>query len=863
MELLERDQHLALLHERFALAEQGEGQIVFLGGEAGTGKTSLVWRFSGEVCDRAPAVVGECDGLSTPQPFGPLIDIVEALHGRTAELIWAGAPRLQIFHSALDDLTAASAPLVVIIEDAHWADESTRDLIRFLARRWRLLRMLLIITFRCDEAGPGHPLRAVLGELGAMSHVRRIKFHPLSPEAVAQLTAGTNIDSEDLYRRTCGNPFFVTEVLASGEPGIPPSIRDAVMARAARLPGPARGAIEAAAVLGASFEKDLLMQVADGDPTAVDDCLKVGMLAETGATIRFQHELARQAIRDAIGPARRAALHRRTLEVLGSGAVSVPPDRLVFHAEEAGDWAAVIRYGKLAAQRAAALGAHRDAAAQYERVLRFADHLPDVERLELLERYADEADLIGNWPAAIEARRGAIALCRSIGDRSRLGENEHRLAHTFWHTGSGSDAITTLSRAIVTLEDANSDAYRVSALGFQTELALLSGQPDETDALGATALAAADAIGDIETRLQIMTILGANALLRDHDSGQAQIEESMRLAFDHGSDRGIKRGWGFLCCLLVHGFRFDRAEGKLAMGIAYAQEHDFDRVTQYLQSLRALMHLHQGHWPAVEQTIVPLISESADSAVEQAVSLAVYGRLLARRGDPDASAPLDRAMDLATRSGNIFHAMPGTIGSAEAAWLTGDRQRAATEARRALPRVLTAANPCWVGELSLILHLCGESDLPVQSCAAPFRLQIEGDWAASAAAWTDLGCPYQAAVALSDGDATAQLQALEIFDQLGARPMIERTVQRLRNLGVRTDAHVRTAPVGNGGVFGITPREHEVLALLADGLSDRAIAESLYIEPGTVRSHLTNLFSKLGVKSRTAAIAAARRGGLL
>jgi DNA-binding NarL/FixJ family response regulator len=168
-----------------------------------------------------------------------------------------------------------------------------------------------------------------------------------------------------------------------------------------------------------------------------------------------------------------------------------------------------------------------------------------------------------------------------------------------------------------------------------------------------------------------------------------------------------------------------------------------------------------------------------------------------------------------------------------------------------------------VGELSLILHLCGESDLPVQSCAAPFRLQIEGDWAASAAAWTDLGCPYQAAVALSDGDATAQLQALEIFDQLGARPMIERTVQRLRNLGVRTDAHVRTAPVGNGGVFGITPREHEVLALLADGLSDRAIAESLYIEPGTVRSHLTNLFSKLGVKSRTAAIAAARRGGLL
>jgi len=864
MELLERDNQLALLHERLADAERGAGQIVFLGGEAGTGKTSLIWHFADEIRARAPVVIGACDGLSTPQPLAPLIDIAEALRGRSAGLIWFGAPRLQIFHTALDDLVAASGPLVVVIEDAHWADDATRDLIRFLSRRWRSLPALLILTFRCDETGPGHPLRAVLGELGAMSHVHRISIAPLSPEAVARLAAGTGFDADDLYRRTRGNPFFVTEVLAAGEPGIPQSVRDAVMARAARLPAPARGVLESAAVLGPSFEKALLIQVAAGEAGAIDACLDAGMLVEAGALLRFQHELARQAVHEAIGPARRAALHRRTLEIMTSGvAGAVVPDRLVYHAEEAGDRAAVIEYGTQAAERAVALGAHRDAGAQYQRVLRFADDLPEPARLDLLERCGEEAYLIGDWPGAIEARQRAILLCRSLGDARRQGENESQLARAFWNAGRGAEAHAALRRALTTLERGEGDRCLAGALSFQTELALLPGWSGDVEVIGARALAVADAAGDVESRVHAMTSLGANRLLRNDESGRVLIEESMRLALEHGDDNGVNRGWVFLSCLAVHRFQFDQAEASLETGIAFAQDHDFARALQYLQSLQAMVRLHRGEWPAVECTIRQLIDESADSAVEQAVSLAVLGRLLARRGDSEACGLLDRSVELAASSGNLFHAMPAAIGRAEAAWLAGDRERAVAEARSALPRALEAVNPWWVGELTLILWLCGESDLPADACALPFRQQMDGDWAAAAAAWADLGCRYQAAVALTDGDNAALHRALGTFEELGARPMIERTTRRLRERGVRVDG---LAPVAANGVddpFGITPREREVLALLADGLSDRDIAESLYIGPGTVRTHLTNLFGKLDVKSRTAAIATARRSGLL
>ncbi len=864
MELLERDDHLAFLHERLADAEREAGQIVFLGGEAGTGKTSLIWRFADEIGERVTTAIGACDGLSTPQPLAPLIDIAEGIQGRSAGLIWSGAPRLQIFYSALEDLVAASGPLVVVIEDAHWADDATRDLIRFLGRRWRSLPVLLIVTFRCDETGPGHPLSTVLGELGAMSNVHRITLPPLSPEAVRHLAAGTNFDVEDLYCRTRGNPFFVAEVLAAGEPGIPQSLRDAVMARAARLPVPARRALERAAVLGCSFEKSLLTHVTGDEAEAIDTCLDAGMLVESGAQLRFQHELARQAVHEAIGPSRRAALHRQTLEIMTAGAAGVvAPDRMAYHAEEAGDRAAVIDYGTLAAERAAALGAHRDAGDQYGRVLRFADDLPLEARAELLERHSHEMYLVGQWQAAIDSRTKAVSIWRSQGDDRKQGESETLLGRVYWSSGASSTAEAALTRAFQLLEGNPPDALFLAALVFQTELAMLRGYQNEAAALGCRASDLADSLGDVASRIHIMISLGTGLLLQGSESGRLMIEECSGLARERGEDAAIDRGWVFLAATAIHRFDFHRAEPVLAEGIAWAREHDFDRTEQCLTALGALMNLHRSSWPAAESTTLELNSDTAEPGIEQCVSLAVLGRLRARTGAVGSGELLADACQLAAQSDNIFYLNTAFAAGAEGAWLAGDRERAIDLAFSVLPRAIDSGNEWWVGDLALILSQAGIENLPLDACAPPFRMQIEGDLTAAAAAWTDLGCRYQAAVALMDGDNASLCRAHRIFEDLGARPMLERTKRLIEERGVRTEDPVPTIADVADTPFGITPREREVLALLADGLSDRDIADNLYIGSGTVRSHLTSLFSKLGVKSRTAAIAAARRGGLL
>jgi len=158
-----------------------------------------------------------------------------------------------IFSAVLDELRHRP-PVIAVIEDLHWADAATLDLVKFLGRRIRQVPALLVLTYRDDELGPRHPLRIVLGDLATSAAVRRIPLTPLSVAAVQTLAAGQRLDAAALHRRTGGNPFFVTEALASHEGGIPVTVRDAVLARAARLSPDARAALDAAAIIGAQVE---------------------------------------------------------------------------------------------------------------------------------------------------------------------------------------------------------------------------------------------------------------------------------------------------------------------------------------------------------------------------------------------------------------------------------------------------------------------------------------------------------------------------------------------------------------------------------------------------------------------------------
>src|SRR5690348_9422558 len=234
MPLLERDTQLASMAEYAGEARQGDGRLVLIAGEAGVGKSALVEQLERGLPEAA-WYWGACDGLFTPRPLGPLFDIASKLGGELLELCRADAPREELFSALLRQVGAPGELHVLVVEDIHWADEATIDLLRFLGRRIRDIPVLLLATYRDEGLGATDLLRLALGDLATHRCVRCIGLPPLSAEAVAVLAGGSGLDAAALHRLTGGNPFYVSQAVAAGTNDVPPTARDAVLARAARL----------------------------------------------------------------------------------------------------------------------------------------------------------------------------------------------------------------------------------------------------------------------------------------------------------------------------------------------------------------------------------------------------------------------------------------------------------------------------------------------------------------------------------------------------------------------------------------------------------------------------------------------------
>ena len=392
MELLEREPSLALLADYAAEARLGDGRLVVLGGEAGVGKTALLERFQRDLRN-ARWSWGACDGLFTPRPLGPLYDLADQLGGELLDLCARGAHRDELFRALLRQVSGPGPLNVVVVEDVHWADEATMDLLRFAGRRLREARLLLIVTFRDDDLATDDQLRVALGELARQRSTRRISLTALSACAVQELASGSDLEAAALYQLTGGNPFYVTEVLQAGMAEVPASARDAVLARAAGLSTDARQLLEVAALTGARAEAALLEATAGCPPPAVDELLACGLLAADGGWLRFRHEIARLAVEQAIPARRRAAIQGQILTVLRSSETR-DEAQMAFHAEEADDVAAVLRYAPAAARRAARLASHREAVAQFERALRFAAGTDAATVAGLYDELAAELTLL-------------------------------------------------------------------------------------------------------------------------------------------------------------------------------------------------------------------------------------------------------------------------------------------------------------------------------------------------------------------------------------------------------------------------------------------------------------------------------------
>jgi DNA-binding CsgD family transcriptional regulator len=850
--LLERRDALDALTRLAAQAHTAAGRVAFVAGEAGIGKTSLLRAFG----HGTPLLWGACDPLATPRPLLPLHDIAPALGAAVTAALARDGGRLEVLAAVLGAL--GERPRTLVLDDVHWADDATLDLLAYLGRRIERTRTLLVASYRDDEVGPAHALRRVLGTLPGAA---RIALPALSAAAVHELVGARAIDSAEVHRRTGGNPFYVTEVLGAGGLGVPPTVRDAVLARAAQLPAEGRAALGAAAAIGPRIEPWLLAALLDGDAeAAVDACVGAGVLRGAGESLEFRHELARQAVLESLTPARRHALHRRALQALRARP-GIDLARLAHHADAADDRDALLDIAPRAARQAAAVGAHRQAHAQYARALRHADALPPVERAALLEAYALECQIVGELLAGIAARERVIALRRELGDVRAEGDAQCRLATMLCNVGRNDDAEAAARRGLVLLAPLPPGPELAFAYRTQAFLHMVARDNDEAIAWGHKAVALCERHGLTEGVASALNSIGSATIHLDYEAGCALLERSREAARAAGSDTMIMNADSNLGSASGEVHRFERAEAYLANGIAFAAEREMD--PSYQQAWRALCLLHLGRWDDAGDLALEVLATCRERAISLNMAQLALGRLRARRGDAGAWSALDQALALADASGHLQRVAPVRAARAEAAWLAGDRERCIAEARAAWPAALARRHAWFVGELAWWLHLAGAPvDVPDACAATPYALQLAADWRGAADAWAARNCPYEQARALAGGDTGAQREALAIHDRLGARPAADALRQALRARGDRgVPRGPRAATRSNR--FGLTAREQDVLALLVDGLTNAQIGARRHLSTRTVDHHVASILGKLGVGSRDAAARTAREHGLL
>ncbi|GAA3627551.1 putative ATPase [Lentzea atacamensis] len=838
--LVERDRESAALASWWDEAAAGHGRLVLVGGDAGAGKTALVAAFASHVTGRL--LHGTCEPLTTPVPLGSLRDM--GLSGDPVE----------IRQLLLDELR--DTPTLVVLDDAQWADEGTLDLLRFLGRRIERCPAMVVVAYRDDEVGVRHPLRVMAGDLSTVPVVRRLTVPPLSLAAVTALAEGSGVDPAELHDRTGGNAFFVTEVLCDGAGAVPGTVRDAVLARAARLTPGAREVLDALACLGSRAAPWVVEAVSGRPPADLDECADRGLVVADRGLVSFRHELARVAVEEAIAPGRAARLHRQALTVLaGRPQGEVEPARLADHALLAQDWTALLTHARAAAEQASTLGAHKEAAAQLRRALDVCGD--SALRAELLEGLGRQCHLADDLEGALRWWREAVAARTAIGDRRGQGAALVGLAITALHLAreiplgerSSDQAIQVLSGLPPGPDFALACAVRgkFAAMGFRNDEAIAWG---ERAAIGESPL----------VRALAALSIGIGRAQNGDQRGLDLIAETVRLACAAGAydEAGLAYFWAQLICVTRRWY--GQADRWYTEAIAFTEDHGQEIWRQWLRAFRARALLDQGRWDEAEALASEVLRSAAVDDGRTMISMVVLCTLRARRGDPDSHELLTRVQPAMVDAEPVVGWLVGaTRALAETAWYAGDLAQLRTIVTTALPAAQEQGEPWHLGALAHLLAQTGAGSAVPAGVAEPYRLQLNGLPEEAALRWREVGCPYEAALALIDsGDERLLREALAEFDRLGALPMRDATASRLRRRGVRD---IPRRP-GTTGADGLSAREREVLTLLADGRRNTEIAEELFLSRRTVEHHVAAVLRKLRVPDRAEAARYARRNGV-
>ncbi|WP_279491154.1 helix-turn-helix transcriptional regulator [Actinomadura sp. KC216] len=944
----------AALDDAYRAARDGSPSAVLLGGEAGVGKTRLVGEFGARARrDGARVLVGGCLELGTEGlPFAPFtaalrglvreigVDGVRELlpRGAGAELgrllpdfgeadadTFTGEARARLFELVLTLLErlAAAAPVVLVVEDAHWADTSTRDLLTFLVRNLSAGAALLVLTtYRTDELHRAHPLRPLLSELERVERVRRVEVARLGRDEVAELvravlgeawTAGL---AEDIFARSDGNPLFAEALLGSrDDPELPESLRDLLLGAVHRLPEETQEILGVAAGGGARIEHELLAAVAGVDERALTRGLRPAVASNTlvvdGDGYAFRHALIREAVHDDLLPGERTRLHVRYADVLEAQPGLMPArQRMITLAHH---WHAAHDADRALAAAWRAAGETRKALAYAEslrmasRVLELWDRVPDaaervgVPHAKVIEKAVTLAHLAGEHDMGI--RLATAVLAETRGDpveldpmrRARLYERRGLMAMKLGRDEAIGD-LREAARLAPADPPSETRARVLATLAYQTHA--LPGMRDEAHAAAEEALSVARAVGDVQAEIQLDLWFAWDELFRDGDV-EAFLACTVRAADRAEEIRAFEpllRALTNRSDILEMCGRSAEAADVAALGVAKADEYGLGRTTGTFLAFNTAEPLFSlGRWDEALAVIDRALAKDPPALVQGSLSF-LAGGIAVDRGDLDGAERAAREArrriphGAARRAQNLFPVCRLDALIALGRGRPADALEALKpvladrglpdESRYALPGLVVAATACAdlgdPGPLAALRARAAGIRVygPVQEAhrltflaeAARAEGVLDRDaWDAAVKAWDALGRPYPLAFALTraaeahaahdrDGTAARLRRAAAIAGELGAAPLRE----RVDLLARRARVDLGGAPASRPGL-GLTPREAEVLRLVAEGRSNRDIAAALFISAKTASVHVSNILAKLGVSTRTEAAATAHR----
>jgi DNA-binding CsgD family transcriptional regulator len=825
-------------------ASAGGGRIVLLRGEAGAGKTRLVREV---FADRDHVYVGACDDLLVPQALGPLWDVARGDPSLAAAL--DAGERRAVF-DAVRTLLAGEGTAVLVLEDLHWADEATLDLVLHLGRRIAATSGLLVLTYRDGEVDLDHPLRRVTGALPA-DRLTRLRVPPLAEDDVARLAEGSGWDPAEVLRLTGGNALFVREVLATTPgSGVPASVRDAVVARGSGLGPAARRIVDLVSLAPEPLDLSVLDEVADG-AEALDEAGRAGLLRVEDGRAGFHHEIARQGWQASLPTTTRARLSRtllRRAEVEGDAALAA------HHARGAGDVDALLRWAPQAAEAASAVRSHREAAGHYRAVRPHLHRLPPSERARVLRGHA-EAEFYSTGDDVVEVLDAAVAAAREAGDTEALGEVLTFVVRPYEIHGRGAAAAAAAEEAVAVLGDPPRTG-EARALAMTAWLHMMHDRPEEALVAGRAAVERAEAESDRLALVHARNSVGAALGLAGDDTGVRMLEDVAERADAWGLDVEHARALTNLADVQLLLQRFAAAADTAARGTAVAVRHEVGNQEYFTRALRAEALLWSGDWDEVLAETDDLVSSNPFA---EAHAGWVRATVLTRRGLPGADALVRGAWARALEIAEPQIVVPAAAALAEHVWTTGAADEALVAALGDLRGGLRPGR--WrVAWLDHWLWRLGVR-APDPEAVAPFGALMTGEASAAASGFERAGRPFEVALALAAGDADERRRAVDRLDDLGAGATVDRLRADLRRRGVVVprgrDRRTRAHPAR------LTPRQHEVLVLVERGLTNAQIGDELFLSPKTVEHHVGALLARLDAADRAEAVRRAREIGLL